>query len=199
MARTRADLTAVARRLTAAHGLNGFTVEELCEQVGISRRTFFNYFHSKDDAIIGHSADFLDEDALKAFLSRRDDGTSRGLLQDLVDLSIAHVSLIGVTAAELAAFKAAVDKEPRLMERMISAGAEQDRAFVTIIEHREGFNAGDPRAETALDIVKALMHSAGQKFLDAGDTVDFPTLLQDALDSATAVFEYSASMSDPAN
>ena len=52
-AATRTAITAVARSLTAEHGLNGFTVEEVCEAAGISRRTFFNYFQSKEDAIIG--------------------------------------------------------------------------------------------------------------------------------------------------
>ena len=53
MAATALRLTAVSRRLTAERGLNGFTVEELCAEVGISRRTFFNYFPSKDEAVIG--------------------------------------------------------------------------------------------------------------------------------------------------
>ncbi|MBG6191909.1 AcrR family transcriptional regulator [Arthrobacter sp. CAN_A212] len=41
---TRSAICDTARRLTIDKGLSGFTVEELCEQVGISRRTFFNYF-----------------------------------------------------------------------------------------------------------------------------------------------------------
>ncbi|WP_449372113.1 TetR/AcrR family transcriptional regulator [Arthrobacter psychrolactophilus] len=36
---TRSAITAAARRLTSQNGLNGFTIEQLCEQVGVSRRT----------------------------------------------------------------------------------------------------------------------------------------------------------------
>ncbi|MET3720325.1 AcrR family transcriptional regulator [Arthrobacter sp. UYEF21] len=39
---TRKAVTAAARALTAAKGLNGFTVEEVCDEVGISCRTFHN-------------------------------------------------------------------------------------------------------------------------------------------------------------
>lgn len=53
MAATASRLTALSRRLTAERGLNGFTIEELCDEVGVSRRTFFNYFPSKEEAVIG--------------------------------------------------------------------------------------------------------------------------------------------------
>src|SRR6476660_5993038 len=65
-AATRAAITAVARSLTAERGLNGYTVEEVCEQAGISRRTFFNYFPAKEDAILGHVDDDLPKRPLNA-------------------------------------------------------------------------------------------------------------------------------------
>ena len=52
-AETAQGLKDAARRLIIANGLTGFTIEELCEEVGVSRRTFFNYFPSKESAIIG--------------------------------------------------------------------------------------------------------------------------------------------------
>lgn len=50
---TRATLTRLARKFTAEHGLQNFTLDELCEAANISRRTFFNHFASKDDAVLG--------------------------------------------------------------------------------------------------------------------------------------------------
>src|SRR3954471_703362 len=41
MADTAERMMAVARRLTAERGLSGFTIDELCADVGVSRRTFF--------------------------------------------------------------------------------------------------------------------------------------------------------------
>ena len=35
------------------HGLDGFTMEQLAERVGVSRRTLFYYFPAKDDAVLG--------------------------------------------------------------------------------------------------------------------------------------------------
>ena len=42
-----------AARLVGQHGYDNVTVEDICGAAGISRRTFFNYTDSKDEAILG--------------------------------------------------------------------------------------------------------------------------------------------------
>ena len=44
-----------AARLVDAHGYDNVTVDDICLAAGISRRTFFNYVDSKDEAILGLS------------------------------------------------------------------------------------------------------------------------------------------------
>src|SRR5882757_8462345 len=50
---TRRALRDTAMRLAEEHGLDGLTVEAVCAEVGVSTRTFFNYFPSKEDALVG--------------------------------------------------------------------------------------------------------------------------------------------------
>lgn len=50
---TRNALRETALQLAEEHGLNGLTVEAVCAKVGVSTRTFFNYFPSKEDALVG--------------------------------------------------------------------------------------------------------------------------------------------------
>ncbi|WP_345216604.1 helix-turn-helix domain-containing protein [Georgenia halophila] len=51
--RARRDaLIDAAHDLVEAHGLENVSVEAICAEAGVSRRTFFNYFASKDDAIL---------------------------------------------------------------------------------------------------------------------------------------------------
>ncbi|WP_435299235.1 TetR/AcrR family transcriptional regulator [Timonella sp. A28] len=70
-AKTQSALIAHARRMTLNKGLNGFTLDELCTEVGISRRTFFNYFASKDDAILGITLESPYTDYKETFLQSR--------------------------------------------------------------------------------------------------------------------------------
>ncbi|OON82988.1 TetR family transcriptional regulator [Streptomyces tsukubensis] len=50
---TRRALRRTAVRLFMERGAAKVTVQDICHEVGISPRTFFNYFDSKDDAVFG--------------------------------------------------------------------------------------------------------------------------------------------------
>jgi AcrR family transcriptional regulator len=51
-AATRQALHEAALRLALAAGLDGVTVEDIADEVGVSRRTFSNYFANKEDAVL---------------------------------------------------------------------------------------------------------------------------------------------------
>ncbi|MGC0414013.1 AcrR family transcriptional regulator [Streptomyces sp. SAI-195] len=54
---TRAALAEAAVRLAAEHGAEKVTVEAISAAAGVSVRTFFNYFESRDDAFVVVDAD----------------------------------------------------------------------------------------------------------------------------------------------
>jgi AcrR family transcriptional regulator len=56
-AETREALRWAALQLALEHGYEQLTVEAITEAADVSLRTFFNYFSSKDDALLGPDAD----------------------------------------------------------------------------------------------------------------------------------------------
>lgn len=61
-----------AASLALERGLENATVEATAEAAGISPRTFFNYFATKDDAVLGVRAPTLDPALLEGFTLDRD-------------------------------------------------------------------------------------------------------------------------------
>ncbi|WP_394941659.1 TetR/AcrR family transcriptional regulator [Psychromicrobium sp. YIM B11713] len=68
-AATREAIVAAALQLLRSRGLNKFTVEDVAETAGISRRTFFNYFSSTEAAIASTTEGFLDQ-VIEKFIGR---------------------------------------------------------------------------------------------------------------------------------
>src|SRR5205809_328137 len=56
---TRDRLVAAALRLFEAHGYTATTVEEIATAAAVSTRTFFHYFESKQDVLLGFEHELL--------------------------------------------------------------------------------------------------------------------------------------------
>ena len=65
---TRLRIEDAATSLVDKRGFSATTIEEICEHAGISRRTFFNYFDSKDSAVLGSPSEMFSDDQRTYFL-----------------------------------------------------------------------------------------------------------------------------------
>ena len=64
----------VAIELCLEHGVDAVTVEMICDRAGISPRTFYNYFGSREAAVLGGERPAASEEQVAAFIAR--DGVS---------------------------------------------------------------------------------------------------------------------------
>ncbi|MFW9031587.1 TetR/AcrR family transcriptional regulator [Corynebacterium striatum] len=65
---TRLRIEDAATSLVDKRGFSATTIEEICEHAGISRRTFFNYFDSKDSAVLGSPSEMFSDNQRTYFL-----------------------------------------------------------------------------------------------------------------------------------
>lgn len=187
---TRA-LIGAARVLTAERGLAGFTVEELSAAADVSRRTFFNYFASKEDAVLGFPIQRSDADAIEQFLAKKekaDGALSPALLLDLAMLHEARWHTLDIAPDTVAQLVAAVDREPRLLGRMLEFVVQGEQFDAELIEKREGLPPGDLRAQAAAQIVGTLSRATTHEFMQPGNTDPYLTIFERRVTAALALF-----------
>lgn len=183
---TRSALCATARQLTAEHGLSGFTIEELCEHVGISRRTFFNYFPSKEDAVLGHDDDaHFPEDLVAEFL---DSAAELSLLEALRIYAQRSGERMALTREEFSQLHAVMQREPEILARFFGESIEREREFASLIARREGMKATDPRALLSAHLMRHLAWISMHEFLSADTPQNYSDLLNTNIDAAGYLF-----------
>lgn len=84
--RTHQAIEDSATRLVLERGFSNVTVEEICEPVGVSKRTFFNYFATKDDAVLGAGPRKPTPQEKASFLSTAPEDLPTAVLDLLVKL-----------------------------------------------------------------------------------------------------------------
>jgi AcrR family transcriptional regulator len=188
---TASHLTALCRRLTAERGLNGFTIEEVCGEVGVSRRTFFNYFPSKEDAVFGIDEVHELERFAEHFLALGSRGWP-AVVDDLVSFAVRYADSTGHDIAEHIQFMAVLEREPRLLARFIGIGRERETALVELVALREGVAVDDPRPRASVDVVSTVMRSTAARLSDPRVAADFGAALTESLAAIRAVFTSSA-------
>ena len=76
--RSRRALRAALISLMEERGLDGFTVNDLCERADLNRGTFYNHFHDKDDLLLTLEDEIMNE------LARIQESMSKLSMVDLV-------------------------------------------------------------------------------------------------------------------
>lgn len=126
---TRDGLAAAALRLAADRGLDHITVEEISAEAGVSPRTFFNYFATKDDAVLFDST--VDAEDIRRRLA--------ALLPTMPVLQAIQRSLL-MTVAAMEADRdrwflrmEVVGRSPSLLPRLVAQGAAAERDTAAVV------------------------------------------------------------------
>lgn len=154
---TSRALSSAARSLALEHGLDTVTIEMICASAGVSTRTFFNYFESKGDAIIGQQIPLGDEISRAAFVAG---GPSGELLADIMLLVDPSPILVLERREDLRIAMALMKSEPRVLALQLARGAEMELELADLIAARKGLAEPDFHCTTTAALAQTVLRCA---------------------------------------
>jgi AcrR family transcriptional regulator len=177
---TRAALSAAALRLVAEHGLENVTVEQISEACDVSSRTFFNYFASKDDALLGGDTEI--GHALEMFRALPA-GTS--LVEALRLAFIPVIHQMEDHRETVALRMRVVSENPQLLPRLLATSVESEMAVAAAVADRLNLPADHPFPAVAAAVTGAAFRVALMRWANedpAAGQATLAKLVDDAFD-----------------
>jgi AcrR family transcriptional regulator len=174
MRATRQSLQRAALRLMAQRGPDAVTVEEICAAAGVSPRTFFNYFTTKEQAIIDWDPQ-VDDYISRAVADRPAGESPLRAIRAVLGESVSDAMELTGWQERLLLIQA----HPSLIARLAEVMTDARGALARGIAARTGLPAGHLYVElTAASAVTAIRTAL--EAWSAGPTGTDPTPLVDA-------------------
>ncbi len=180
---TRAALTGAALRLCAERGFDHVTVDDISAEAGVSPRTFFNYFASTEDAVLGDH--LVEVDAMRVRLA--------ALLPAMPVLEAVRRAVLLVVAAMEAdrdhwfLRMEVFHRSPQLLPRLVLSGAEAERVTTELIAAHLGVDPvthGYPALVVAT--TSAAFRVAATRWMQAGGRLSLGALVDEAFTDLAA-------------
>jgi AcrR family transcriptional regulator len=177
---TRNTLRATALDLVEQRGLGGVTVEAITEQAGVAPRTFFNYFASKEDAIINYDPERLQR--VPQELRARPPGESA--LQALRYVLLEDLASREFGSADFLRAMRLVRADTRIRAAQAARWQEMEQVLIEAIAERTGL---DPVADLYPSLVVATvvgaMRAAVRLWCDNDGATPIASLANEAIDA----------------
>ncbi|WP_436701941.1 TetR/AcrR family transcriptional regulator [Nocardioides sp. BYT-33-1] len=181
---TAQRITRCAQDLAEERGLDGFTMDDLAERAGVSRRTLFNYVSGKHDAVLG-SPPGPDPANLVEFKA----GGPTGRLADDLKATVAAVlDRKGLDPAEAERVRRLIASDSRLNNTLHDKFATLAAFFAEAILEREGESFDEFRAQAVATVTLSLFDVALAAFV-ADPTTTLADYYLRAFDGIAGLFD----------
>jgi len=188
---TRARMEKAAVDLVLKHGMHVATIEAICEEAEVSSRTFFNYFDSKEDAILGLSGIELTEEIVRSHTGTTD------VIEALVGLMVEiatpaledttlHTSRTEVLHRYPELFSKQVSRITRITDELLDAVRT---VMATDPRFSDSAGAASLLAEPILAMCSSTVRISAKEWIAAGSDAPIDTITTRAVELAREVVE----------
>ena len=173
----RVALAAAAEQLFVARGFEETTVEQIAEAAGVSRRTFFRYFESKEDVLAEHAERFGEH--FYRDLAARPPGEPplvaiRNALVPALEAALQDADVLRCTIRLL--------RETNSLRRVVLARRNRlEERVAALMTRRLGADDADNGPMLLAFLTRALLDTAFNAWYDH-ETADVPGLVDDLID-----------------
>jgi AcrR family transcriptional regulator len=175
----RAEVGRVAMRLFLEQGFDKTTVNQIAAAAGMSHTSFFRYFDTKEDVVLGHVEE-LGHRVLEALRARPESESAWQALRHALDLPISETVASPEEQLRVARM---FESTPSLKIRRLGKQLTWHELLVPEIARRLRVddNAHDPRPRALVAAALACLSAAVATWTEADGTVDLPGLLDQAM------------------
>ncbi|XNL76007.1 TetR/AcrR family transcriptional regulator [Actinomadura madurae] len=159
---TRERIAAAAMELFAEHGFHAVPVSEVARAAGVTEKTVFNHFATKEDLVYSHDTRF--EAALVAAVQDRGDGSVLGAVRDFLLARYATMPTDPDAQARLRTLAALVADSETLRAREQAILARYADRLAAAIAADQRCAPGDLRPRIAADALVSVHRAAIDAF-----------------------------------
>ncbi|MFJ8692790.1 TetR/AcrR family transcriptional regulator [Streptomyces roseolilacinus] len=181
---TRDALATAALRMAAERGLDQVTVEAVTAEVGVSVRTFFNYFGHLEDAILVAAPDSTAR-TCRAIVGAPPERSTLSVLRDAIAEELTHIE-DGHDRWELQC--TVLGNSPSLFPRFLAARGADEQALIAAVAERLDVDARtDLRPRLLVHTALAAVRSAVELWTATGRTRPLRALHDEAFAELAAI------------
>lgn len=179
---TRTATQRCAIELCLEHGYDSVTVDMICEAAGISARTFYNYFGSREGAVVGDSKPMPQAHHIAEFIAASD-------CSDVEAFAVMMARVWTESDLDRDTFmlrRRLLDATPELMALNMARVTEARGQYATVAQQRlearhPGLSVQEYQAEAALVVSLALgaLQVVARTWLSGEDDAPLDTLVHD--------------------
>lgn len=177
---TRRAIRSAALDYALEHGLENLTVEIIAEEVGISSRTFFNYFSSKEEALVTDTSKITER--LRPLIDQRPIDEPPFRTMRIVFTETDPLALTGADRQRALARMKLVHQDIGLMRHQMTQQIRFERDLAAILAERfQSDVETDPRPELLAGVTGSIFGTAIRRWAK-GSPGTLLEILRDAFD-----------------